>query len=61
MKNIKWVFVFFSIAAIAAMCTIGISVANRSIPGSLLAIVALILVMGYGFKAKKKMREEGTL
>ena len=31
----------------------------RSIPGAILAIIALILVMGYGFKTKKKMREQG--
>ena len=61
MKNIKWVFVLFSFGAIASMCAIGIAVALRSIPGALAAIVALILVMGYGFKTKKKMREQGLL
>ncbi|MCZ2258917.1 YlaF family protein [Sporosarcina sp. G11-34] len=61
MKDIKWVFVFFSIAAILSMCAIGISIAERSFPGAILAIIAFILVMGYGFKTKKKMRELGTL
>ncbi|WP_342509183.1 YlaF family protein [Sporosarcina sp. FSL K6-2383] len=61
MKNIKWIFVFYSIAAVASMSAIGISVAMRSIPFALLAILALILIMGYGFKTKKRMREQGIL
>ncbi|MFJ7933006.1 YlaF family protein [Sporosarcina sp. NPDC096371] len=61
MKNIKWIFVFYSIAAIASMCAIGVAVAMRSIPIALLAILALILIMGNGFKTKKRMREQGAL
>lgn len=61
MKDIKWIFVLYSIAAILAMCAIGVSVGLRSIPGALFAIIALVLVMGYGFKTKKKMREQGAL
>ena len=61
MKNIKWVFVLYSLAALLSMFAIGISVGLRSIPGILLSIVVLILVMGFGFKTKKKMREQGTL
>ncbi|MDW0115864.1 YlaF family protein [Sporosarcina thermotolerans] len=61
MKNIKWVFVIYSFAAIAAMCGIGIAVGMRSIPAALIAILALIFVMGNGFKTKKKMREQGLL
>ncbi|WP_318616015.1 YlaF family protein [Sporosarcina sp. YIM B06819] len=61
MKNIKWIFVFYSIAAIASMCSIGIAVAMRSIPFALLAILALIMIMGNGFKTKKRMREQGVL
>ncbi|MDW0111913.1 MULTISPECIES: YlaF family protein [Sporosarcina] len=61
MKNIKWVFVIYSIAAVLAMCGIGIAVAMRSIPVALIAMLALIFVMGNGFKTKKKMREKGLL
>ena len=61
MKNIKWIFVFYSIAAVASMCAIGVAVAMRSIPLALLAILAVILIMGNGFKTKKRMREQGTL
>ncbi|MDN4608981.1 YlaF family protein [Sporosarcina highlanderae] len=61
MKNIKWVFVIYSLAAIAAMCGIGIAVGMRSIPVAIIAILALGFVMGNGFKTKKKMREQGLL
>ncbi|GEN83962.1 hypothetical protein SLU01_22740 [Sporosarcina luteola] len=61
MKNIKWVFVIYSIAAVAAMCGIGIAVGMRSIPVAIVAMLALVFVMGNGFKTKKKMREQGVL
>lgn len=61
MKDIKWIFVLYSIAAISSMCAIGVAVALRSILGAFVAIIALILIMGYGFKTKKKMREQGAL
>jgi uncharacterized membrane protein len=59
--NIKWIFVLFSLGAILAMAFIGIAVALRSIPLIILGIVLLCLVMGYGFKTKKKMRDQGLL
>jgi len=61
LKNIKWVFVLYSISAILSMCGIGVAVGFRSLPGAIVAIIALILIMGYGFKTKKKMREQGVL
>ncbi|MFD1205747.1 MULTISPECIES: YlaF family protein [Sporosarcina] len=61
MKNIKWVFVIYSLAAVAAMCGIGVGVGMRSIPVAAISILALFFVMGNGFKTKKKMREEGLL
>ncbi|WKA57481.1 YlaF family protein [Planococcus shenhongbingii] len=61
MKNIKWIFVFYSLAALLSMAGIGIAVGLRSIPGILLAILLLCLIMGMGFKKKKEMREAGLL
>ncbi|MET1013440.1 MAG: YlaF family protein [Paenisporosarcina sp.] len=61
MKNIKWVFVLYSLAALLSMFAIGISVGLRSVPGILVSIFILIMVMGLGFKTKKKMREQGLL
>ncbi len=61
MKNIKWVFALFAIAALLAMVTIGIFIGLRSVPGILLGILLLMFVMGYGFKTKKKFRDAGLL
>ncbi|MDX1807848.1 MAG: DUF5325 family protein [Paenisporosarcina sp.] len=61
MKNIKWVFALYSLLALLSMFAIGISVGLRSIPGILTSILLLILVMGFGFKTKKKMRDKGLL
>ena len=61
MKDIKWIFVIFSISAVLAMSGIGVSIGRSSILGAIISIIALILIMGYGFKTKKKMREQGTL
>lgn len=61
LKDMKWIFVFYSIAAVLSMCAIGVAVGMRSIPVAVLGMIALVLVMGYGFKTKKKMREQGAL
>ncbi|WP_174733781.1 YlaF family protein [Mesobacillus harenae] len=61
MKEIKWVFLFLAIAAAVSIMGIGVSIGERSFLGALASIVALIAVMGYGFKTKKKMREAGRL
>lgn len=59
--NIKWVFVIYSLAAIGAMVLIGVAVALRSIPGMLLSVLLLLVIMGFGFKRKKEMRDAGVL
>jgi Family of unknown function (DUF5325) len=61
LKNIKWIFVLYSLAAILSMVGIGAAVALRSIPAILLAIVVLIGVMGMGFKKKRAMIDAGLL
>ncbi|AYC29115.1 YlaF family protein [Paenisporosarcina cavernae] len=61
MKSIKWVFVLYSLGALISMFAIGVFVGLRSIPGVLFSILLLILIMGFGFKTKKKMRDDGTL
>lgn len=61
MKQIKWPFLLLAIAAVLSMMGIGIAISYRSILGISLAIVAVILVMGFGFMTKKKMRESGEL
>ncbi|WP_153731932.1 YlaF family protein [Sporosarcina obsidiansis] len=61
MKDIKWIFVLYSLAAVLSMSAIGVGIGMRSIFVVVFAIVALILIMGNGFKTKKRMREAGTL
>ena len=61
MKNIKWIFVLYSLAALLAMVGIGLAVAFRSFPMILLAIVLLGAVMVSGFKKKRSMMEAGLL
>ncbi|WP_313891419.1 YlaF family protein [Psychrobacillus sp.] len=61
MNNVKWIFVLYSLGAILSMALIGIAVALRSIPFIILSIILLIVVMGFGFKAKAKMRKLGLL
>ncbi|WP_018662946.1 YlaF family protein [Heyndrickxia acidiproducens] len=61
MREIKWVFVFFSLAAFLSMCGIGVAIGAQNVIGILTCTVLLILIMGFGFKKKKKMREEGRL
>ncbi|MDQ0429156.1 hypothetical protein QOZ98_001983 [Planomicrobium stackebrandtii] len=60
-KNTKWIFVLYSLAAILAMVGIGLAVGLRSVIGIFAAILLLCLIMGMGFKKKKEMREAGLL
>lgn len=61
MKNVKWIFVFLSLAALLSMAGIGVAVGERSILGIIFAILLLCAVMGFGFKKKKEYREAGLL
>lgn len=61
MKDIKWIFVLYAVAAVSSMSAIGVFVARGSVLGILASIVALVFIMGNGFKTKKSMREAGTL
>ena len=61
MKNIKWIFVLYALAALLAMGGIGVAVALRSVPLILLTILLLCVIMGLGFKNKKEMITAGEL
>lgn len=61
MNQIKWPLLLIAILAAATIMGIGIAIAERSWFGILASIVALVFVMGFGFKTKKKMREAGRL
>jgi arginine exporter protein ArgO len=61
MKQIKWNLLMYAILAAACIVGIGIAIAEKSFLGSIGCIIAVIFVMGFGFKTKKRMRENGQL
>lgn len=61
MGNIKWIFVLFSLLAAISLMGIAISISVQSILLALGSFIALIIVIGFGFKTKKRYREEGRL
>jgi hypothetical protein len=58
MKNIQWNFLILALLATASLAWTGIAIGERSIIGIVLSILALFIIMGYGFATKKKMREK---
>lgn len=61
MKQIKWVFIVFSVLAAASIMGIGVAIGEKSILGVIGSILVLIVVMGFGFKTKAKYRANGQL
>lgn len=61
MKNIKWPFLLVALAAVLCMMGTGIAIGLRSPLGVIITLFAFIIAMGFGFKMKKKMRENGML
>ncbi|MBM4764368.1 YlaF family protein [Bacillus sp. B15-48] len=61
MKQIKWGFLLLAIAAAASMMGIGVAIGESSILGAVISVIALSISMGYGFKMKKRMQENGEL
>jgi hypothetical protein len=61
MKEIKWIFVIYSILAATAIMAIGVFIGEGSLIGIIVSIIFLLIIMGLGFSTKKKMRERGEL
>ncbi|TMU87929.1 hypothetical protein FGG79_07415 [Bacillus sp. BHET2] len=61
MGNIKWIFVLFSVLAAVSLMGIAVSISLQSFLLAGASIICLFIVMGFGFKTKKKYREEGKL
>ncbi|MEG9296504.1 YlaF family protein [Mangrovibacillus sp. Mu-81] len=61
MGNIKWIFVLFSILAAVSLMGIAISISLKSPLLALGSLLALVIIMGFGFTTKKRYREEGKL
>ncbi|MEH7747865.1 YlaF family protein [Neobacillus drentensis] len=61
MKNVKWSLLVYAILAAASIMGIGVAISEKSIIGAIGCILAIIVIMGMGFKTKRKMRENGEL
>ncbi|MEH7110774.1 YlaF family protein [Neobacillus niacini] len=61
MKQIKWVFVAYAVLAAMSIMGIGVAIGEESIIGIIGSVLAVILVMGFGFKTKAKYRANGEL
>lgn len=55
MKQIKWVFLLFAIMTAACIVGIGIAIAEKSMIGILLCIIATVASFGLGFSLKRKL------
>ncbi|MGG0720300.1 YlaF family protein [Robertmurraya massiliosenegalensis] len=55
MSKIKWPFLFLAIVAVACMSGVGIAISYRSIIGTVLSLLAFVVVMGFGFVLKRKI------
>ncbi|MFP7295983.1 YlaF family protein [Neobacillus niacini] len=61
MKHIKWIFVVYAILAAMSIMGIGVAIGEKSLLGVIGSILALILIMGFGFKTKAKYRANGQI
>lgn len=61
MKNVKWSLLVYAILAAASIMGIGIAIGEKSLIGVIGCILAIIVIMGMGFKTKRKMRENGEI
>ncbi|MBS4198813.1 YlaF family protein [Bacillus sp. FJAT-49732] len=61
MNGIKWNLLLFATIGALSIVGIGISLGEGSYIGMIACFIILIAVVGYGFKTKKKMRDEGKL
>lgn len=61
MNNIKWNLLLLAVLGTVSIIGIGFSLGAGSIVGMILSFAALIVIMGYGFMTKKKLRDEGKL
>lgn len=59
--KIKWDFLTLALLATISIGSIGVSIAEKSWIGIVVAIVLLTAIMGFGFSRKKKLREAGKL
>lgn len=58
-NGIKWNFLILATIAAFSIVGIGIFFAESNLIGMVISFIVLCTAMMYGFKSKKKLREEG--
>jgi hypothetical protein len=43
------------------MMGIGVAIAEQSVAGTTVCLIAVVIIMGMGFKRKRKLRQNGEL
>ncbi|WP_251549002.1 YlaF family protein [Neobacillus muris] len=61
MKPVNWPMLIFAILAAVSIMGIGVAIAEKTMLGLFGCLAALIVIMGLGFRMKKKLREKGVL
>ncbi len=61
MDQVKWPLLIYAILAAVSMMGIGVAISEKSLIGGIICILAVFIIMGMGFKTKKKMRDNGEL
>ncbi len=61
MNKLKWPLLIYAVLAASSIMGIGIAISEKSLIGTIGCILAVIVIMGLGFKTKRKMRENGEL
>ena len=61
MKSVQFIFLGYAIAGTISMMLIGISIAERSLLGIGLSLISLLIIMGFGFKSKRKLKQTGRV
>jgi hypothetical protein len=61
LKSVNIIMLTFALATTFSFMLIGISVAERSVVGIIASILLAVMIMGFGFKTKKSLREKGNL
>ncbi|MGA9288263.1 MAG: DUF5325 family protein [Anaerobacillus sp.] len=57
MNKHQFLLLLMAILAVASMCAIGVSIAEQSWIGAILAIVGVGFFMGMGFRIKRKAEQ----
>ncbi|MBS4217891.1 YlaF family protein [Bacillus sp. FJAT-49711] len=61
MSGIKWNLLLLATLGVFSIIGMGISIGANSYTGMIVCFILFVAIMGYGFKTKKKMRDNGEI